>query len=200
MNTLDAIKNRRSVRSYDTSAQISEEDQRILFEHAVLAPTSFNIQNWRFVVVKDPEQRAKIREIGWGQPQLTDASILVVLTADLKAWNKDTERYWVNAEKETADMLVGSIKKFYNDNPQLERDEAMRSVGLAGQTLMLAATSLGYDTCPMVGYDPDELAKIINLPDDHVLGMIIVIGKKSADAFPRGGQLPLDEVVITDSF
>ena len=76
----------------------------------------------------------------------------------------------------------------------------MRSVGLAGQTLMLAATSLGYDTCPMVGYDPDELAKIINLPDDHVLGMIIVIGKKSADAFPRGGQLPLDEVVITDSF
>tara|TARA_R110002096_G_scaffold435816_6_gene663378 strand:- start:1061 stop:1663 length:603 start_codon:yes stop_codon:yes gene_type:complete len=200
MNTLQAIESRRSVRSYDPSAQISDEDQNVLFEHTLLSPTSFNIQNWRFVNVKDPDQRAKIREIGWGQPQLTDASMLVVLTADLKAWNKDTERYWVNAEKETADMLVGSIKKFYHDNPQLERDEAMRSVGLAGQTLMLAATSLGYDTCPMVGYDPEQLAKIINLPDDHVLGMIIVIGKKSEEAFPRGGQLPLDEVVITDSF
>tara|TARA_R110000868_G_scaffold411617_1_gene706328 strand:- start:415072 stop:415674 length:603 start_codon:yes stop_codon:yes gene_type:complete len=200
MNTLQAIESRRSVRSYDPSAQISDEDQNVLFEHTLLSPTSFNIQNWRFVNVKDPDQRAKIREIGWGQPQLTDASMLVVLTADLKAWNKDTERYWVNAEKETADMLVGSIKKFYADNPQLERDEAMRSVGLAGQTLMLAATSLGYDTCPMVGYDPEQLAKIINLPDDHVLGMIIVIGKKSEEAFPRGGQLPLDEVVITDSF
>ncbi|MBO6513720.1 MAG: nitroreductase family protein [Phycisphaerales bacterium] len=200
MDTLDAIRSRRSVRSYDPSVQISEEDQQILFEHALLSPTSFNIQNWRFIVVKDPEQRAQIREIGWGQPQLTEASLLVVLAADLKAWSKDTERYWVNATKETAEMLVSSIKKFYQDNPELERDEAMRSVGIAAQTLMLAATSLGYDTCPMVGYDPDELAKIINLPDDHVLGMIVVIGKKAQDAFPRGGQLPLDEVVITDSF
>ncbi|MGJ8636313.1 MAG: nitroreductase family protein [Phycisphaerales bacterium] len=200
MNTLQAIQSRRSVRSYDTSVQISEEEQRTLFEHVVLSPTSFNIQNWRFVVVKDPEQRAKIREIGWNQAQLTDASMLVVLTADLKAWSKDTERYWVNAPKETSDMLVSSIKGFYADQPQLERDEAMRSVGIAAQSLMLAATSLGYDTCPMVGYDPDELAKIINLPDDHVLGMIVVIGKKAEDAFPRGGQLPLEEVVITDSF
>lgn len=200
MNTLEAIQSRRSVRSYDPSVQISEQEQQTLFEHVVLSPTSFNIQNWRFVVVKDPEQRAKIREIGWNQAQLTDASMLVVLTADLKAWSKDTERYWVNAPKETSDILVSSIKGFYNDNEQLERDEAMRSVGIAAQSLMLAATSLGYDSCPMVGYDPNELAKIINLPDDHVLGMIVVIGKKSEDASPRGGQLPLEEVVITNSF
>jgi nitroreductase len=200
METLEAIKQRRSVRHYDPTHRITAEEERTLFEHALLSPTSFNIQNWRFVNVKDPEQRAKIRVAGWDQSQMTDASLLVVLTADLQSWSKDTSRYWVTAPKETSDFLVDSIVKFYTDQQQLQRDEAMRSVGIAAQTLMLTAKDLGYDSCPMVGYDPVEVAKIINLPDDHVIGMMVAIGKKSEDAYPRGGQLPLDEVVITDRF
>ena len=200
MNTLEAITTRRSVRHYDASHQISGAEERTILEHALLAPTSFNIQNWRFVVVKDPEQRAKVRQAGWDQSQMTDASLLVVLTADLQSWSKNTERYWVTAPKETSDFLVNSIHEFYKDKPELQRDEAMRSVGIAGQTLMLAARELGYDSCPMVGYDPEQVAQIINLPDDHVIGMMVAIGKKSEEPYPRGGQLPYEEVVITDRF
>jgi len=200
MNTLEAITARRSVRHYDATHEISEAEQRTILEHTLLAPTSFNIQNWRFVVVKDPDQRAKVRQAGWNQAQMTDASMLVILTADLQSWSKDTERYWVTAPKETSDFLVNSIHEFYKDKPELQRDEAMRSVGIAGQTLMLAATELGYDSCPMVGYDPEQIAKLINLPEDHVIGMMVAIGKKSEDAYPRGGQLSLDEVVFTDRF
>ena len=76
----------------------------------------------------------------------------------------------------------------------------MRSVGIAGQTLMLAAKAMGYDSCPMIGFDPARVAEIIKLPKDHVIGMIVVVGKALKPANERGGQLPYDEVVFTNSF
>jgi nitroreductase len=200
MNTLQAIESRRAVKSFDPSHAMSVAEERTLMEHAILSPTSFNIQNWRFVLVKDLEKREQVKAAAWNQAQITDASLLIVLTSDLNAWSRNPERYWANAPKETAEFLVNSIVQFYKDNPKLQQDEAMRSVGIASQTLMLAAIDLGYDSCPMVGFDPERVAKIINLPDDHVIGMIVVVGKKLKDASPRGGQLPLEEVVLTDSF
>ena len=91
------------------------------------------------------------------------------------------------------------IAPFYSENPDLQRDEAMRSVGIAGQTLMLAQGD-GHDSCPMIGFDPARVAEIIKLPKDHVIGMIVVVGKALKPANERGGQLPYDEVVFTNSF
>ncbi|MEM1305254.1 MAG: nitroreductase family protein, partial [Planctomycetota bacterium] len=85
-------------------------------------------------------------------------------------------------------------------NDALQRDEAMRSVGIAGQTIMLAAKAMGYDSCPMIGFDPAKVAEIISLPDDHVVGMMITVGKALKPAHARGGQLPKDEVVFADRF
>jgi nitroreductase len=65
---------------------------------------------------------------------------------------------------------------------------------------MLAAQSMGYDSCPMDGFDSVEVAKIIHLPEDHVVSMFVAIGKKIQDAWPRPGQLTLDEVVINNRF
>ncbi len=82
----------------------------------------------------------------------------------------------------------------------MQRDEAMRSCGIAAQTLMLAARTLGYDSCPMIGFDPDAVAKLIRLPGDHVVAMMLAIGKATAPANPRGGQLPLEEVLLINRF
>ena len=82
----------------------------------------------------------------------------------------------------------------------LQRDEAMRSCGIAAQTIMLAAKSMGYDTNPMIGFDPQKVADIIDLPHDHVISMLIAIGKQIKSAMPRGGQLPLSDVVFIDKF
>ena len=81
-----------------------------------------------------------------------------------------------------------------------ERDEAMRSCGIAAQTLMLAARDMGYDSCPMDGFDFDAVAELINLPEHHVVAMFVAIGKAVKPAWPRPGQLPLSEVVIADRF
>ena len=200
MNTFDAIKERRSVKHYDSNHKLSDEEIEKLMSLAVLSPTSFNIQNWRFVLVKDPEIRKKIHSAAWDQAQVIDASLLLVICADLKSWKKNPEQYWKNAPKEAQDFLVPAMRPFYEGKDQLQRDEAMRSCGIAAQTLMLTAKSMGYDSNPMIGFDPEKVAEIINLPDDHVISMIMAIGKQIQPAMPRGGQLPLSDVIFTDSF
>ena len=200
MQVSEAIKTRRAVKHFDPTHKMSEEEHKELFSLAALSPTAFNIQNWRFVSVTDPELRQQIRKVSWDQAQVTDSSLLIVLCADLKSWRKQPERYWVNAPQEAQDFLLPAIENYYQDKEQVQRDEAMRSCGIAAQTLMLAAKSMGYDSCPMDGFDFDAVAKLISLPSDHVVTMFVVVGKSTQAANPRGGQLPLDEVVIQNTF
>ena len=201
MNTIESIYKRRSVKHFDASHQITSEEENKLLEATIQAPTSFNIQHWRLVVLRDKELRSKIRkELGNDQAQMTDASLLILFTADTKAWNKNPERYWVNAPKEVAELLVGWMGPFHEGREWLQRDEAQRSIGMAMQTLMLAAQELGYESCPMVGFEIEKVAELINLPEDHVMGPMVAIGKGTKEAWPKPGQLSLGEVVRENSF
>lgn len=200
MNVSQAITERRSIKAYDPQHQMSQAEIEQLLSLAILSPTAFNIQHWRFVVVTDTELRKKIRAASWDQAQVTDASLLIILTADLNAWQKNPERYWVNAPKPVQDFLIPAITQYYQEKPQIQRDEGMRSCGMAAMTLMLAAKEMGYDTCAMDGFDFDAVAKLINLPSDHVPVMFVVAGKALEQARPRGGQLDFNEVVIYNKF
>jgi nitroreductase len=179
---------------------MTKEEIHTLLSNAVLSPTAFNIQNWRFVVVTDKALRQKIREVSWGQAQVEEASVLIVLVADLMAWNKEPGRYWKDAPKPVQDYLVPAIQQYYLNKPEVQRDEAMRSCGMAAMNLMLSAKAMGYDTCPMDGFDFDQVAKLLNLPNDHTPAMFVCVGKGIKEALPRGGQLSLDEVVIENQF
>jgi nitroreductase len=199
MNTLKAIQERRSIKHFDPSHTMSEAEINTLMEHTLLSPTSFNMQNWRFVLVTDKGQKAKIKEAAWGQSQVEDASLTIVLCADLKA-HEQADRYWANAPRETQEMIIPMIHKFYHDKAQLQNDEALRSIGIAGQTIMLAAKSMGYDSCPMIGFDPIKVAEIIQLPDNHIIGMIIPVGKALKPASPRSGPMPIGEICFNQHF
>jgi len=200
MNTKQAIETRRAVKHYDANHSMTPEEVNELLSLAILSPTAFNIQNWRFVVVTDAELRKQIREVAWDQSQVTDASLFIVLCADLKAWEKRPDRYWINAPKEVQEFILPAIDDYYRGKDQVQRDEAMRSCGIAAQTLMLAAKSMGYDSCPMDGFDFDKVAELINLPADHVIATFVAIGKGIKEAWPRGGQLNLNDVVIKNRF
>ena len=171
MQVSEAVHARRAIKWYDPEHNMPEQTFRTLMEHAILTPTAFNIQNWRFVRVTDPQQRQAIRAVAWDQAQVTDASELLVLCFDNKAWSR-----------------------------QAERDEGMRSCGLVGQTIMLMARELGYDSCPMDGFDYPAVGRLINLPEDHAIAFMIAIGKGIKEAWPRPGQLPLDEVLTENRF
>ena len=201
MQTFDAIYQRRAVKQFDPEHRLTPEEETRLLEAAIQSPTSFNIQHWRFVILRDPELRRKIRtEFGNDQAQMTDASLLVLLTGDVKAWAKQPERYWQNSPQEVADLLVGWMGPFHEGREWLQRDEAQRSIGMAMQTLMLAAKDMGYDSCPMIGFDIDAVAGLVGLPGDHVMGPMVAIGKGTKDPWPKPGQLSLDEIVFENRF
>jgi nitroreductase len=200
MKTEEAIRTRRAIKHYDENHSMTPEEVNALLSLAILSPTAFNIQNWRFVVVTDPELRKQIREVAWDQAQVTDASLFIVLCADLKSWEKQPSRYWVNAPKEIQEFMLPAIDKYYRGKDQVQRDEAMRSCGITAQTLMLAARSMGYDSCPMDGFDFEKVSELINLPAEHVIAMFVAIGKCTKESWPRPGQLDLNEVIIKNRF
>ncbi|TPW34904.1 nitroreductase family protein [Oecophyllibacter saccharovorans] len=198
---LEAIRNRRAVRNFDPAHQLTEPEILALLEEARLSPTAFNLQQFRFLVVSDPAQRRKLREASWDQPQVTDASALIVLCADIKAWEKDPEQCWTTAPAEIRDLYVGKlIPEFYSGRPQLQRDEGVRSCGLAAYALMMAAEACGLQSCPMDGFDFDQVAEIINLPADHIVVMYVAIGRELAAPGPRLPLLPLQALVAFNRF
>lgn len=200
MQVTEAVQTRRAIKWFDPGHSMPEQTFQELMKHALLSPTAFNIQNWRFVRVTDPAQRKAMRAAAWDQAQVEDASELLVLCFDLNAWKQDPQRYWRLAPQEVQDFLVPAIADYYDGKPQVQRDEGMRSCGLLGQNLMLVAQELGYDSCPMDGFDYARVAEIIGLPAGYEIAFMIAIGKGTKDAWPRPGQLPLSEVMVENRF
>ncbi len=200
LDALSAIKGRRSVKHFDPNFLLPHGDEEQLIQSMLWAPTSFNIQNWRFILIKDGAQREAIFQASWKQAQVKDASLVVVFCGNLHAALEQPERYWRNAPQEVQEYLVPKIPVFYENNPQAQRDEVHRSVGFAAQNLMIAAKAMGYDSCPMVGFDPVKVADIIQLPKNHLVSMMVVVGKALQPARPRGGQLDRSEVCFVDRF
>jgi nitroreductase len=200
LDVISALQSRRACKHFDAAHRLEESEIRHLFEAILQTPTAFNLQHWRFVLVRDPAIRQRIRAVAWDQAQVTDASLLVVLTGDLQAWKKYPKEVWREAPPAVQDFLVPAIGQYYEGREQVQRDEVMRSCGLAGMALMLAAESMGYQSCPMDGFDFEAVAEIIGLPADHCISFMVAIGKSTQPPWPKPGQLPYEEVVLTDRF
>lgn len=200
MTIEEAIQSRRAIKAYDPDFQLSREEKDELLRLALHTPSAFNLQHVRLVEVSDPALRAQIREVGWNQAQMTEASMLVVVCAKLDSWEADARRVWEGAPEQVQDYMAGAIDNYYRGKPQVQRDETMRSCGLLAQTLMLAARGKGLDSCPMDGFDFDAVARLINLPANQVIGLMVAVGKRTLEPKPRVGKLPLDELVLRDRF
>ena len=192
VDVLKAIRTRRSIKVFDPNYVLPASELEQLLAATTYCPTSYNLQNWRIVRVTDKGARRKIREVASNQAQVTDASELFVICGDLKAWQKDPQRYWAEASEERQHYVLPKIRDFYTGRAWMERDEVMRSGAIVGQTLMLAAKDLGLDSCPMIGFEQEAVAKIIKLPADHALVMMLAVGKAAGPPRPRGSQFGVD--------
>ncbi len=200
MDIFTAIEQRRAVKKFDPDHRLTDQEIERLMRAAILSPTSFNIQNWRFVLVTDPEAKRRIREVGYDQAQFSDASLIVFVCGDRRAYARDPERYWRSAPPEARQAIVAMIHDAYDGKPQRQHDEVIRSGAMAAMTIMLAAKALGYDTCPMMGFDAAAVAELIHLPPEHEIVMAVTVGRRLEDPRPRGGQLPLEDVVFRERF
>jgi nitroreductase len=193
MTVDDAIRNRRSLKSYDP-APIDDATLRDLFTLVARTPSSFNLQHWRFVVVRDPARRAELCAASYGQPHVGAAPAVVVVAAKLAA-HEDAARANGHAPAPVLDKLVPIIERTYAGDAQLMRDEAIRSASLAAMTLMLVAQAHGLATCPMIGFDPARVKTIARLDDGHIPVMLVTLGRPGpGKPFPTS-RFPLAETV-----
>ena len=200
MDVLSAIRTRRSIKLFDPNYTLSAEQLSQLLDAITYCPTSYNLQNWRIVRVTDKSLREQIRKMASDQAQVTDASELLVICGDILAWQKDPQRYWALASEERQRFVLPKIHNFYTDREWMQRDEVMRSGAIVGQTLMLAAKALGLDSCPMIGFEQEAVAKLVQLPADHAIVMMLAIGKAAGPARPRGSQFGVDYFLRENHF
>ncbi len=197
MELLDVINARRSVKKFEPEHEISDDEFETLFGRVSLSPSSFNIQPWRFVVVRDRERKKALRGCAMNQAQVEEASATIIVVGKLDAYT-DAEEITADMPADVRDRSVRMIRNFYEGNAALQRDEAIRSTSLAAMTLMLAAQDLGYATGPMIGFDPDAVSEEAGLGENEIPVMLIVIGKEQGKSRPRGHRFKISRIVNFD--
>lgn len=139
MNAIEVIQQRRATKQFDASHVMTFDEKKELLNIALQnAPSAFNLQHWRPLLIEDRAQREKIREAAWGQAQVTDASMLVVLCGDLSSWETQVKNIWADAAEPVQQYMIPAVDSYYRGKPQTQRDEIMRSAGIFAQTLMLS--------------------------------------------------------------
>ena len=194
MEFSEVIQQRQSIKSYQPDKKISDAELKELMQEVVLSPSSFNLQHWTFIAVRDNRLREKIQAVAWGQEQVMTCSVLLVVCGKLDAY-QDASEIYKNVPEEIREKVLPLINDFYEGKDQLQRDEAIRSASLAAMTLMLAAHNRGWGTVPMIGFDPEAVSKLVNLKPNYIPVMMMALGYKQDDPKPRAYRRPIEEVV-----
>ncbi len=195
MNFADLARERHSVRHYTPALSISDAELEALFGDVVLSPSSFNLQPWQFVIVRDPARKRELRGLSFGQQQVEDCAAAIVVCGRLQA-HVDAPRIYTDAPAPMREKFVPMIAAVYTDQPALQREEAIRGGSLAAMSLMYAAKARGWDTGPMIGFDAKKVAAFLELDADTIPVMLVVLGKALNGQQPqRLYRRPLSEVV-----
>ncbi len=194
MEFSEAVQQRRSIKSYQSGREISDAELKELMQEVILSPSSFNLQHWTFIAIRDTALKEKIRDAAWGQEQVGTCSILLVICGKLNAY-EDAPKIYQGVAPGVQDKVLPMIKNFYDGKDQLQRDEAIRSASLSAMTLMLAAHNRGWGTSPMIGFDPDAVSQLVKLESNYIPVMLIAMGFKKDEPRPRDYRRPVEEVV-----
>jgi nitroreductase len=199
-DAIATIHERISTNQYDPSKTMTEDEIRQIIADATEAPSSYNIQHWRFVAVTDPARKQTLRQASYDQPKVSEAAATIIVLGDLRAHERLAEIYqpMVDAgivDKAAQEMIVQRASGTYASNPQFAHDEAIRSGALAAMTLMIAAQARGYFTGPMIGFDPQAVKKAFHIAERYLPVMLVTVGHPAPGNWPRKPRLAVNEVL-----
>jgi nitroreductase len=200
----EAIARRRATRHFDPDRPLPDDQLERLLHLATLAPSGFNLQPWRFLVVREERNRQKLRAAAYNQPKITEAPVVVIILgyqhphrSHLEAiLDEQLARGAITPDlaKELRARIVQAMERV----PDLGV-WATRSTMLAAATLMLAAESLGVASAPMEGFQSEKVKEAFGIPDDHTVCCLVALGF-AADSKPFPGRLPVAEVAYLEHF
>lgn len=197
-----AIESRVSTNLFDADKALSDEQIEELARLATRAPTAYNLQNWRFIAVRTAEAKARLQAAAYGQAKVSEAAVTYIVCGQLPSHTVMGGRLLPAVEAgimpaETADAWTEAVKSTYGDNPQMQRDEAVRTATLGAAFLMFAAEAYGLATGPMVGFDPAAVARQFDLADDEIPVMLIAVGRAREGNWPQKPRLPVSRILET---
>ncbi|MDY6780455.1 MAG: nitroreductase family protein [Halobacteria archaeon] len=182
METFENIKTRRSVHDYD-DGEVTDEELRKIFDAVRWAPSSYNLQPWEFLVVRDDEGQERLKECAYGQEHVTEASAAIVVFGNLDRGAHAEEVFSDMAEKgyrdeESAEEM---IERMEEEDPEGNEEWAMQSTIMAAMTLMYAAWEIGLATCPMGGWDGDMINEEFDVPENYYPVLMLTLGHPDED-------------------
>ncbi|MDN7245361.1 nitroreductase family protein [Planococcus shenhongbingii] len=194
------MKERKSVRAYDSDFKISKEELEEMLTLATSAPSSSNLQAWNFIVIQDQEVKKELRAIANNQAQVETSSAIIAVLGNIDAYKNVEKIYTQNVEEGHMDEAikersVANTYKVYPNAPvEARMNIAAYDAGLVSMQLMLIAKDRGYDTIPMGGFDKAKFTERFDLPEHLFPIVLIAVGKAAAPPFGTS-RLPLEEVV-----
>lgn len=197
---IECILSRSAAKYYDRAASLSDEQIRELVRIGTAAPTSFHLQNWRFIAVRTPEAKERLSPIAWNQPAIIDAAVTFVIVGQLADASVIADRL---APLVAAGVMPASMvqewetpaRGLYQDFPQRQRDEAVRTATFGAAAIIYAARSMGLGSTPMIGFDAEAVHREYGLADNEVPVMLLPIGPERAGNWAQKPRRPLNDVL-----
>ncbi|MGN7479699.1 nitroreductase family protein [Solibacillus silvestris] len=194
------MEERKSVRKYEPDVTIPRETIQHILQQATSAPSSSNLQSWRFLVIDDQEQKKELRIAGFNQEQIETSSAIIAVIGDNEMYKNAKQINDLNVElgympRDIADMMIANSETMYSNLSDIERTNiAHLDAGLISMQVVLLAKDMGYDTVIMGGFDKAAFAKKYELPANELPMILIAIGKPAMPA-RNSSRLPFEQII-----
>ena len=199
-----AIRERRATPSFD-GAEIPNKDLKKILEAGLHAPSGYNMQPWRFIVVRDAEQKRRLRGASFNQAKVEEASVMIVACGDADGWrNGDLEEMLRlgrqgGMSENYAAQAKETIPNYLSNHPNMPM-WLNRHVMIAFTHMLLTAETLGYDTAPMEGFEEEKVREVLKLPLSYHVVALLGIGHLKGSDKHDGGRFEMSRVVFDEEY
>ncbi|WP_433745756.1 nitroreductase family protein [Falsibacillus pallidus] len=197
----EILKKRRSIKNYDPTVKISREEMEEILTTATTAPSSVNMQPWRFLVIESEEGKATLAPLAkFNQNQVETSAAVIAVFGDLNNFENAEEIYSSAVEKgfmpqDVKENILKSFSGYFNTISREDmRDVVLVDGGLVSMQIMLAARAHGYDTNPIGGYEKDQIAEAFGMDKDRYVPVMLISIGKAADSGHPSVRLPINKV------
>lgn len=208
MNFNDISQKRRAINFFDPERDVPEDLLGQVIDIAAKSPSSFNLQPWNLIVLRDKTAKEKLLPLAWNQPKIVEAPVVLIVLADKNSWQEGhpiVEKNWQemlavgSMQPAQRDWFLNAAKSLYNWNAEASLAFAVKNTGFFAMSLMYAATSQGLDSHPMDGFDHEGVRKAFNIPDNFWIPLLLAIGyaKPGLVLQPAKWRKTKEEIIVS---